>query len=652
MVNTGFHKRILAGFLFALGALIFVALQLHRNNVAFRSTQKQLANGHEVTEALQLFLTYAEDAETGQRGYVLTGDEAYLRPYNRALPEIEASLLKIQELTKEDDAEHVQLAELRKHAQVKLLELSATLQLDRAQGMKAALQRVLSGEGNTEMEKIRLLVAGMEGYQKRRNEEAQKEFEASARKTNQFFVGAIVTQFALLSAVFFFVYRNSAYRERSAFQLLQGHVRLTAILQTMGEGLYQLDRDGNFVDMNPAGELLLGYQAEELMGRSAHDLVHRGGPDGKTCAGENCPLVQVTSKGAGGSSESDWLRRKDGSVITVEYSCSPLVQYDVVNGGVVVFHDISERSRMEQALRDSEQRHRNLVEKSRGLICTHDLQGTLLTVNEAAAEALGYTIDELQGKNLCDLLVPQFRNKFEWYLKALTEWGAHSGLMRVQTKDGDEVVWSYSNRVIGGKGASTYVLGHAHDVTAQVLTEEALKLSEGKLQAALESEKSISRIDFLTGIPNRRTFFQTLNAEVKRVRRYPRPLTVAYIDVDNFKQVNDGLGHAVGDELLRTIGKSLEETLRETDTAARLGGDEFAILLPETDGENASVVMNKVQEHLTEAVQKREWPVTFSVGVVTFTTGMKSAEEMIKVADELMYKVKRKGKSAMVSEIF
>jgi PAS domain S-box-containing protein len=183
-VNTGFHRKILAGFLLALVTLILVVVQLHRNSAEFRSSQNQLANGHEVAEALQVFLTSAEDAETGRRGYVLTGDETYLRTYNRALSEIEASLQR--------------------------------------------------------------------------------------------------------------------------------------------------------------------------------------------------------------------------------------------------------------------------------------------TVNEAAAEALGYTIDELQGKNLCDLLVPQLRVKFEWYLKALIEWGAHSGLTRVQTKDGDEVVWSYSNRVIGGKGASPYVLGHAHDVTAQV----------------------------------------------------------------------------------------------------------------------------------------------------------------------------------------
>jgi diguanylate cyclase (GGDEF)-like protein len=91
--------------------------------------------------------------------------------------------------------------------------------------------------------------------------------------------------------------------------------------------------------------------------------------------------------------------------------------------------------------------------------------------------------------------------------------------------------------------------------------------------------------------------------------------------------------------------------LRETDTAARLGGDEFAILLPETDAESAAVVMAKVQTYLDSAMQQRKWPVSFSVGVVTFTTPPESVEEMVKRADELMYEVKRSGKSAMVSQV-
>jgi diguanylate cyclase (GGDEF)-like protein len=221
----------------------------------------------------------------------------------------------------------------------------------------------------------------------------------------------------------------------------------------------------------------------------------------------------------------------------------------------------------------------------------------------------------------------------------------------MQTKDGEEVVWSYSNRVVSDFGAEPYVLGHAHDITAQIMMEEALKMSEGKLQAALESEKNLARVDFLTGIPNRRTFDQALSLEGKRSRRYGRPITLVYIDVDNFKIMNDRYGHATGDELLKTIGEVLERTVRSTDVAARLGGDEFAILLPETDESNAGVLVAKLRQNLQKAVEPKGWPATFSFGVVTFPIAPATTEEMVKRADEFMYEAKRGGKSAVVSRV-
>jgi len=650
-VDIRLQKRLLVGFLLALAAQAFAGALLQRNNAAFRAAQNHLAHAHEVSEALQQFLASAEDAETGQRGYVLTGDDTYLKPYDQAQTEIYRRLQRIQNLTDEDTVRQSQVNELREHVRLKMDELSSTVEMVRHQGIEAARKVVIAGVGKQEMEKIRSLVAKMQQDESSQTDYARQQFATSARKRDQLLFGTIVTQLLLLGAALLFSYRSTAYRERSAFQLLQEHVRMTAILQTIGEGLYQVDRNGRIVYLNPVGEQLLGYRAEELVGQSAHEIVHRGGDDGRSCTGEKCPLVQLTSHGQRGRNENDWLRRKDGSVITVEYTCAPLVQYDVINGGVIVFRDVSERARMENALRDSEERYRNLVENSRGLICTHDMQGKLLTVNEASAEALGYSSDELVGRHLKDLLAPKFRDKHEWYLNAIAEWGAHSGLMRVHTKEGEELVWSYSNRVIRGEDGDPYVLGHAHDVTAQVLSEEALKISEEKLQVALENEKNLSRIDFLTGIPNRRCFHQALTTESKRARRYQRPTTVAYIDVDNFKQVNDRLGHAVGDQLLKTIGRALETTLRETDTPARLGGDEFAILLPETDAESALVVLAKVQACLDAVMQQQRWPVSFSVGVVTFTRAPASAEEMVQRADELMYEVKRKGKRAMVSQV-
>lgn len=623
---------------------------LHRSTVEFRVTRAQVKNCRDVLDALQAFLTTAEEAETGQRGYLLTGEETYLESYNLALSEIDARLQGIQALTANDPAQQSAVLELRQHSERRVGELRRTVQLRRDQGIEASRTVVLSGAGKEEINQIRRLVAKMQLYENQRADDSSQKYEASVANRERFFAGTIVLQMVLLALVFVFIYRDRANRAKSAFEILQGHLRLSAILRTIGEGLYQVDGDGRLVYLNPAGEKLLGYKAEDILGQSAHDLLHTGMKDGKSCA-DDCPLLLVTSQGGVRNNSNDWLRRKDGSLITVEYTSSPLFQYGAIHGAVVVFRDIGERTRIEQALRDSEERYRNLVEKSRGLICAHDLQGTLLSVNEASAEALGYTAEELKGMSLRALLAPAVRDKFDWYLKAISEWNAHSGLMRVLTKGGEEVVWSYSNRVIREPGSDPYVLGYAQDVTAQVLVEEALKVSEEKLQAALENEKRVSRVHFLTRIPNRRTFYEALEAEAKRARRYRRAMTLAYIDVDNFKEVNDVFGHSVGDDLLKLIGSEIHSNIRTTDTVARLGGDEFAILLPETGSEGAAKVMVKVQSRLKEAVRQQNWAVSFSVGVVTFTNALESVEEMIKRADDLMYEVKRTGKSAIVSQV-
>ncbi len=602
-------------------------------------------------DALQYLLSCAQDAETGQRGYLLTGDAAYLEPYNRAVSEIDVRLKRVETLLGEDASQRSTLVQLRHHTEAEMEELRKGIQMRREHGLDASRVNLLAGTGKQEMDTIRNLVAALQQSEDQSLDRGRQRYEATIVQRDRFFAGAIAVQLVLLGLLFVVIYRDTAYRSRSAFEILQGNLRLSAILKTMGEGLYQVDRNGKLVYLNPAGENLLAYKKEDILGQSMHDLIHSCTAGEELCTAEDCPLVTLATKGTVYHSSTDRFRRKDGSFIAVEYTCSSLIQYGESHGAVLVFRDITERSRMEQALRESEERYRNLVEKSRGLICTHDMEGTLLTVNEASAETLGYEPEELLGKNLHDLLAPAFRDKFDWYLKAISEWGSHSGLMRVVTKDGNEIVWSYSNRVIQDPGSVRYVLGHAHDVTSQILAEEALKSSEDKLQAALEAEKSMSRIDFLTNIPNRRTFYEAVESEAHRSRRYRRPMTLAYIDIDNFKSVNDICGHAAGDDLLKLVATTIQSAIRRTDTVARLGGDEFVLLLPETSSEAAAIVVAKLQPLLQEEARRHSWPVSFSVGVVTFMTPLESVDHMIKRADELMYEVKRSGKSAVVCEI-
>lgn len=169
-----------------------------------------------------------------------------------------------------------------------------------------------------------------------------------------------------------------------------------------------------------------------------------------------------------------------------------------------------------------------------------------------------------------------------------------------------------------------------------------------EIRALYAREQSQSRTDSLTGIPNRRSFFEHLETESLRARRYNRPISLAYIDLDSFKQVNDKFGHDTGDKLLTTVASVIIRDIRQIDVVARLGGDEFALLLPETDRLAAAEALFKVQHSLETAMEQRQWPVTFSVGLATFHPPLDSVHEMVNAADEAMYQAKKSGRGRLV----
>jgi len=172
------------------------------------------------------------------------------------------------------------------------------------------------------------------------------------------------------------------------------------------------------------------------------------------------------------------------------------------------------------------------------------------------------------------------------------------------------------------------------------------------LKGAYDREKRLARTDALTGITNRRYFTELLQAEVLRSRRYRYPLTVAYIDVDNFKMVNDQHGHGAGDLLLSLIAQAMSSQVRSIDVVGRLGGDEFAIMLPQTGPKQAQIVLPRVQQKLMQSVAEHDWPISFSIGVATFIRLPRTAKELIGQADYLMYSVKTRGKNRIEYEVF
>jgi diguanylate cyclase (GGDEF)-like protein len=205
-------------------------------------------------------------------------------------------------------------------------------------------------------------------------------------------------------------------------------------------------------------------------------------------------------------------------------------------------------------------------------------------------------------------------------------------------------VWQIANK-LAGEVLSNPLL-YAWNMAVRVVVYSIVVVLLHDLRVALTHERRLARTDPLTGIMNRRAFHEELAREILRVRRHEYPLTIAYIDLDDFKAMNDRFGHSTGDTLLRTVAGTIDRVIRDTDVVARIGGDEFAILFPDTDTAGAEKVLVEIQEHLRQALDRPSWKVTFSIGAIT-CWAPSTIEAVLRDVDRVMYSVKRTGKNAV-----
>lgn len=182
------------------------------------------------------------------------------------------------------------------------------------------------------------------------------------------------------------------------------------------------------------------------------------------------------------------------------------------------------------------------------------------------------------------------------------------------------------------------------NATTRLMTYGLVALLAAQVRMQFAREHELATRDSLTGLTNRRAFLEAGEAEVERSKRYGHPLAVIFLDLDNFKQINDSLGHAAGDAALQATARALTSVLRSSDQVARLGGDEFAVLLTETGydatveaGRKLSIAMNNALADFPAAKG--------SIGVAWFAQADRLFPAMLKAADELMYEVKKSGKN-------
>jgi diguanylate cyclase (GGDEF)-like protein len=207
------------------------------------------------------------------------------------------------------------------------------------------------------------------------------------------------------------------------------------------------------------------------------------------------------------------------------------------------------------------------------------------------------------------------------------------------------------HRLHGGETSLPYaVLGW--NGAMQLGTSLSLVLVLEALRVRLEGEELLARTDPLTRIANRRAFFEAATLELERVRRTGRPIALVYVDCDDFKSVNDRLGHGGGDAVLVTTARTLRGATRAIDAVARLGGDEFGILLPETSAPETEALLVRLRGALLASMAWQGWDVGFSIGAAVFVAPPGSVEEMMARADELMYAAKRTAKGSIRVALF
>lgn len=420
-------------------------------------------------------------------------------------------------------------------------------------------------------------------------------------------------------------------RAEDALRRSEEHVRL--LMNSTGEGLFGVDTSGKCTFINPAGLGILGYEdASELLGQPIHELIHHSRPDGSRYPIEECRLHIACRENRPSVVDEEVFWRKDGAPVRVQYSGHPILSDGRIVGAVCNFHDITARLETEEKLRLAA---KVLESTAEGIIIT-DAAGRIIAANPAASLITGYRQHELLGQS--PSLLRSGRHDDAFYAamwESLASSGHWSGELWNRNRKGEVYPeWLTINAVRDASGKPTHYVGVFSDITS-------MKRSQAQLEF-------IAHHDPLTGLPNRLLFADRLEHSIHRARREAAQLAVVFVDLDHFKNVNDTLGHQLGDELLGSVARALAEEVRAGDTLARLGGDEFVVLLEDIQGpRDATVVADKLLKVLARPfdVDGNELYIGASIGISLYPADGEDASTLVRNADAAMYQVKSQGRN-------
>ena len=408
------------------------------------------------------------------------------------------------------------------------------------------------------------------------------------------------------------------------------------ILQTVADGVIGVDNGGSILFANHSAERQLLAAPNGLIGRDITQLLW---PDGTQTDWSNHPLATTQKNLTFVSRDTDTLCRENGEFFPISYTASSLEIEDAAFAGwVLAFQDISARKLAEAELHISSV----AFESNEGMLIT-DANAVILRVNQAFTETTGYTAEEAVGQT--PRLLNSGRHNSDFFREmweTIHRTGTWQGEIWDRRKNGEIYPkWLTISAVKNKDGIVTNYVGSHVDITERKQAEDKIK--------------QLAYYDYLTRLPNRRLLKDRLQQAFASSARSGKGGALLFVDLDNFKSLNDTLGHEMGDLLLQQVAQRLESCVREGDTVARLGGDEFVILLEGLSentfdaAEQTKVLGNKILDALTTPYQLAtyEYHCTPSIGVTLFIDHMEGVKDLLKQADIAMYQAKKAGRNTL-----
>jgi diguanylate cyclase (GGDEF)-like protein/PAS domain S-box-containing protein len=421
-------------------------------------------------------------------------------------------------------------------------------------------------------------------------------------------------------------------RTRAEQALRDSRENLRLLLDSMAEAAYGVDFDGNCTFVNRAFLNMLGYEDErEVLDKRIHALIHHTRADGTPYPESECHMHHAYHSNQAVNVADEVFWRKDGAAIPVEYWSNPIVTDGVVVGAIATFIDITERQRAKAQLELAA----TVFEQSGEGILITDAQHKIILVNQAFIAITGYSESDALGHD--PSILSSGRHDQAFYRAMwddIRTQGRWQGEVWNRRKDGSLYPEQLSIiRVLDAKGEVIHYIGISSDITQH-------KEAQARIQR-------LAHFDPLTGLPNRALLNDRVNHDLSTAQRNHAPLAVLFVDLDHFKNVNDTLGHRIGDELLIAVAGRLKAVVRDVDTVSRQGGDEFILILPDTGADGAAHVAGKLLEAVAQPCQIEgfDLTVTLSIGIALYPSDGDDFEALSRSADAAMYRAKHDGRN-------